>query len=366
MTNNISALYVHIPFCKSICSYCDFAKVIYKKDLADEYIKTILAEINSYKIIKFKTIYIGGGTPSSLSLEQLEYLLANIFLLLDNNYELTIEANIEDINAEFLETIKKYGVNRLSIGIQTFNEELKLLLKRKHNNEEIKDKIALARSYGFGNISIDMMYALPTQTLDDLKEDLKKLVSLNIEHISYYSLLIEENTFLYTKGFKMPDDIVNREMYDLIVETLEIFDYYRYEVSNFSKLTFQSRHNNIYWHNEHYIGVGAHASSYIGNIRYTNIRKIGEYIKNDDKIATKIVLKIEDIMFEEIMLRLRLTEGLSILEFNSKFNTDFYTIYDEAIFSSIADGLLMIKDDTLIATSEGIALLNLVLERFMK
>ena len=264
----MKSLYIHIPFCKSICSYCDFAKMFYNENLALSYLDELSNEVNNnYKQDMLETIYIGGGTPSILSKKELNKLFSITNKLnIEPNYEFTIEANIADINEEFLSLCKSNKVNRLSIGIETINDKFYKLLNRENNIEDIKNKILLAKKY-FSNINIDLMYAFPNETMEDLKCDLDFFKSLDVEHISIYSLIIEENTKLYIDGIKPISEELDREMYYYIIDYLENIGYKHYEISNFSKEGLESRHNLNYWNNLSYYGFGLGASGYIENTR---------------------------------------------------------------------------------------------------
>ena len=281
----MKSLYIHIPFCKSICSYCDFAKMFYNEFLALSYLDELSNEVNNnYKQDMLETIYIGGGTPSILSKKELNKLFSITNKLnIEPNYEFTIEANIADINEDFLKLCKNNKVNRLSIGIETINDKFYKFLNRKNNIEDIKNKILLAKKY-FSNINIDLMYAFPNETMEDLKCDLDFFKSLDVEHISIYSLIIEENTKLYIEGIKPISEELDREMYYYIIDYLENIGYKHYEISNFSKEGLESRHNLNYWNNLNYYGFGLGASGYIENTRYTNTRGINSYLKGNYKI----------------------------------------------------------------------------------
>lgn len=358
------SLYIHIPFCKSLCSYCDFAKVIYNQKRVDDYFKLLFFELKSLKINKLSTIYIGGGTPSSIDNNNLNKLLSYLSKHLKKEYEFSIECNVEDINISFLKLIKKYKVNRLSVGIQTFNDKYIKLCNRHHTKEMAINNVKLASSY-IDNISIDMIYAIVNQTLEELKEDVKIATSLPIKHISYYSLLIEDNTLLKRKNYQNMDDNIQASFYEYIYNYLKEKGFKRYEISNFSKPHYQSKHNKVYWQNKHYYGVGLNASGYLGNVRYTNNDNLNYYSKKDYTKKETITLSKDDIMFEQIMLNLRLDKGLNISYFNKKFNTDFYKKYQPIIKKLSKEGLIISTPKTLKTTFKGSLLLNDVLEEFI-
>ena len=367
MKSKTEALYIHIPFCKNICSYCDFKKVIYNEKIANDYFESLFFELEQYKGNKYKSIYIGGGTPSCINKILLNYFLKNIAeCFLDEKYkEFTIECNVEDIDEEFLSIITSNKINRLSIGVQTFNEKFIKLCNRKHTKDQAIHNIVLASNY-INNISVDMIYALPLQTTKELKQDIKTICSLPINHISYYSLLVEPNTVFWNNKIENTPDTIQARMYKTIYNTLEKNGFKRYEISNFAKKKkYQSFHNKIYWKNLHYDAVGISASGYSKNIRYTNTLNINKYISkiyNHFEINT---LSKEEEMFNEIMLRLRMDEGLNINNFNRKFNVDFFSKYNEAIKINTNLKTITISKGKIKTTFKGSLLLNSVLECFL-
>ena len=318
----MKAAYIHIPFCKTICSYCDFCKMFYNKDLVDKYLIELEKEINkNYKGEKLKTIYIGGGTPSTLNENQLKKLLNIIKIFkLEQDYEFTVECNIENITKEKLEILYENKVNRLSVGIQTFNEKYLKFLNRNHKKEEITKKIILAKTIGFKNINIDLMYAFPKETLEELESDIDEFLKLDIEHISTYSLIIEPHTKLYIDKIKNIDEDLDRKMYDLICKKLN--NYNHYEISNFGKKGYESIHNLTYWNNEFYYGFGLGASGYINNIRYDNTKNINEYLKGN-YIKNKEILTKNIEIENEFILGLRKINGINIEKFNKKYDNIF-------------------------------------------
>ena len=281
----VKSIYIHIPFCKNICSYCDFCKMYYNKSFVDQYLDKLKEEIiSNYNGEVIDTIYLGGGTPSCLNNEQLNYLfeITNIFNK-SNNLEFTIEMNPEDIVIDKIKILKKYGVNRISIGIQTFNKKFLKYLNRYHEYEDIKSKIDLLKENGFNNINIDLIYAIKDETIEDLKDDLDKIKSLDINHISCYSLMIEENTKLYIDKNTSIDENIDYEMYKYIEKYLESIGFNHYEISNYSKKNSESKHNLTYWNNLEYYGFGLSASGYIDNVRYTNTKNLSKYLKSNEK-----------------------------------------------------------------------------------
>lgn len=322
------SVYIHIPFCRNICSYCDFCKLLYKKDWADLYLDKLNEEIlDRYLDDEIKTIYIGGGTPSCLSLSQIKKLLEICHNFhLSSQIEFTFECNLDDITEEILYLLKLNGVNRLSIGIQSFNEDNLYFLNRKHTLEEAEEKMALIRKLGFNNVNIDLMYALPTEDLSVLKKDLTMFLKLEPDHISTYSLMIEPHTMLYQKRIKPISEDMDSLMYKTIIKTLEKKDYHHYEVSNFAKEGYESKHNLTYWNNEEYYGFGLGASGYIDDIRYTNTKSLKNYLDGFYH-GEQEILSLKDAMDNELMLGFRKCEGISLEKFKRKFGENMEDCY---------------------------------------
>ena len=322
------SVYIHIPFCRNICSYCDFCKLLYKKDWGDLYLDKLNEEIlDRYLDDEIKTIYIGGGTPSCLSLSQIKKLLEICHNFhLSSQIEFTFECNLDDITEEILYLLKLNGVNRLSIGIQSFNEDNLYFLNRKHTLEEAEEKMTLIRKLGFNNVNIDLMYALPTEDLSVLKKDLTMFLKLEPDHISTYSLMIEPHTMLYQKRIKPISEDMDSLMYKTIIKTLEKKDYHHYEVSNFAKEGYESKHNLTYWNNEEYYGFGLGASGYIDDIRYTNTKSLKNYLDGFYH-GEQEILSLKDVMDNELMLGFRKCEGVSLEKFKRKFGKNMEDCY---------------------------------------
>ena len=317
----MKSCYIHIPFCNDICSYCDFCKLKPKKEWIDAYLDSLEHEIkNYYKGEKIRTLYIGGGTPSILSIDELNKLFEIISLLdLEEVEEYTSECNIESLTNEKLILFKKNNVNRLSIGIQTFNEETLKKMNRSHTYDLVKEKINLLNSYGIDNINVDLIYAFPGTKISDLKKDLDLFFSLNIKHISTYSLMIEPHTMLYNMKIKPISEDLDYEMYNLIEEEMKKHGFIHYEVSNFCIPGYESKHNLTYWNNEEYYGFGLGASGYIGNLRYTNTLSMGKYLNNEYDDENEY-LSLKDKMVYELILGMRKIKGINIEDFNSKYS----------------------------------------------
>ena len=317
----MKSAYIHIPFCKTICSYCDFCKMFYNELWADKYLDSLEKEISSlYKGELLDTIYIGGGTPNSLSYNQLEKLFIIISKFnISKEIEYTIECNVELLDEEQVKLFKKYNINRVSIGVQTFNKDSLNFLNRNHTNEMVFNSVKLLRECGIFNINIDLIYALVNTDLDDLKNDIDVIKQLDIPHVSTYSLIIEKHTVLNNLNIKNIDDILDEKMYNYICDSFK--DYNHYETSNFAKNGYESRHNLTYWNNNHYYGFGLGASGYTENVRYTNTKNFNNYLKGD-YIYEKEELSINETIENEFILGFRKVNGVNIKSFYDKYRLD--------------------------------------------
>lgn len=358
----VKSAYIHIPFCNNICSYCDFCKLLYNKDFVKKYLDALEKEINvNYKGEVLNTIYIGGGTPSSLSIIELKKLFSIIEIFkLNENYEFTFEVNVEDITKEKLGILKENKVNRLSIGIESFNDKYLKYLGRNYNSDIIKENVELSKKY-FDNINVDLMYALKNENLKDLEKDIDKILELNIKHISCYSLIIEKNTKLYINKEKYISDDLDSDMYDLIDKKLEN-KYHRYEVSNYSINGYESKHNLTYWNNNEYYGFGLGAAGYIDNIRYTNTRNLSKYISSNYERQNEVLTKEDKIKYEFI-LGLRLTNGIKKYDFYKKYGININEI--ETIKKLINKGLLIDDEINIYVPKKYFYVLNDILVNFV-
>lgn len=357
------SIYIHIPFCNTICSYCDFCKMHYNESWANNYLEELEKEIKSkYNNEIVTTIYIGGGTPSALKEYQIEKLLSLLNIFNKEKPEITFECNVENLTKEKLMILKKYGVNRLSIGVQTFNTKFLKYLNRNHNDQMIKEVIDNAKEVGFDNISIDLIYALKDQTLNDLKEDLEKYLQLNINHISTYSLIIEPNTKLYIEKEKNIEEDLDYQMYKLITDTLKQNNFNHYEISNFAKEGYESKHNLTYWNNNEYYGFGLGASGYIKNNRYENTRSFNNYLKGDYLKEENIITEEEQMQYEMI-LGLRKIEGITKTDFYNKFNKKVEDVFD--IKKMIEDKLLKEENNRIFIDEDKLYISNDVLVKFI-
>jgi len=326
--NKIESIYIHIPFCKNICSYCDFCKIYYHEALANKYLDALHNEIvKNYKKEPIKTLYIGGGTPSSLNIKQLKKLFAIIKQInLTNDFEFTFELNPEDLTEEKLQLLKQNKVNRISIGIQTFNPKYLKLLGRSHTIKQLKEGIKLMKKLGFANINLDLIYGLPGQSFKEFKKDIKILLSLKPTHISTYSLILEPHTILYINNAKSIDEDLEYKMYQYIGRKLKKKKFIHYEISNFAKEGFTSKHNLNYWNNNEYYGFGLGAHGFTSGIRYENTRSINNYLKGK-YLLKKHKLSKQENMENELILGLRKIKGISIEGFKEKFNQDIDKVF---------------------------------------
>ncbi|MBR1416842.1 MAG: radical SAM family heme chaperone HemW [Bacilli bacterium] len=356
----MDAVYIHIPFCKKICSYCDFCKIYLNDKFTLPYLNALLNEIKDrYQGEKIKTLYIGGGTPSCLSLKDLNYLFDIIKLFdLSELKEFTFECNINDINEEILKVLQSNGVNRLSIGIESFNENNLKFMNRFHTFDDVLDKINLCRSYNFNNINLDLIYGLPNESISILKKDLKLLLKLNPEHISTYSLIIEDNTMIGINQMVPVDEETDSEMYRIICQILKKNNYIHYEVSNFAKEGYASLHNINYWLNENYYGFGLSSHGYIGNVRYENTRSLTNYI-NGNYVLSEKLLSSSDDMDNTIMLGFRLLQGINLKYFYDKYSVNLQEKYD--IKELVDKKYLLYKDGYLKINPKYIYMMNEIL-----
>lgn len=319
----IKSCYVHVPFCKKICSYCDFCKNYYDEQVVSNYLDALKMEIkNNYKGEVLNTLYIGGGTPSCLSCDNLKELFKILRTFkLSKDYEFTFECNFEDITEELLSFLKENRVNRLSIGIQSFNKKYEKVLNRIIDKEKMIKNVNLSKSY-FDNVNVDLMYALPNESINDLKEDLTNIIKLDVAHVSTYALIIEDHTKLKIDKIKETNEDLQNEMYYGIIKELSKNGYEHYEISNFAKTGYESKHNLTYWNNERYYGFGAGASGFVENKRYDNTKSIKNYISGKTIVYEEILDK-KTLMKDEVMLNLRKTSGINKETFKNKYNISF-------------------------------------------
>lgn len=376
---NEIGIYIHIPFCKSKCYYCDFTSFSNKENKVKNYIECLKKEIINKSTSKYivKTIYIGGGTPSHISEEYIEDIISTI----KKNYkiysqaEITIEINPGTANSEKLEKYYKLGINRLSIGLQSSNNNILKSIGRIHTYKHYEETVKLAKKIGFDNINSDIIIGLPNQTVEDVKDSINKMTRLELTHVSVYSLIVEYETILskklQSKEIELPSEEEERTMYWNTKNMLEEAGYIHYEISNFAKQGFMSKHNLDCWNQREYLGFGLGASSYKDKIRYSNINNLEEYINNieSDNIEKNSIIEekqtIQDQMNEYMILGLRKINGVSIDEFKNKFKKNPIELYNEALEKLHQNSLTEIKDNYIKLTDKGIDLANLVWEEFI-
>ncbi len=355
-------VYIHIPFCTKICHYCDFCKMLYSTNYVTKYLDSLEKEIRKrYKGEKINTIYIGGGTPSSLSNDELDRLLsiASTFNISDD-YEYTIECNIEDIDIDKINIFKSYGINRISFGVESFDKEICQILGRNHDEDMIFDNIYLTKKY-FDNINIDLIYGA-TNDISKVETDIAKFLELDIPHISCYSLILEEHTKLYIDNHKYISEDIDRKMYEYISDTLRKNGYNHYEISNYAKDGYQSKHNKNYWLNGNYYGFGLSAVSYLDNYRISNTKNINKYLMGN-YIAKKEYEDINTRKENDIILGLRLYEGINIKEFDNKYQDNLLS--KEVIKELINDGYLEVNNNYLRCKDKYMYIQNTILEKII-
>ena len=374
MQTKPTSAYVHIPFCTQICYYCDFSKVFIKNQPVDSYLEHLIEEYDSYDIQKLRTLYIGGGTPTALSAPQLAFLLEKLTDKLDLSYleELTIEANPGDLDQEKIAVLKDSPVNRVSLGVQTFNDRMLKQIGRSHLEKDIYENIANLKKAGFDNISIDLIYALPKQTMEDVKTNVAKAIALDIPHMSLYSLILENHTVFMNRmrrgKLPLPKEDLEAEMFEYIIAELEKAGFEHYEISNFSKPGFESRHNLMYWDNAEYYGIGAGASGYVDGVRYKNHGPIRHYLQAVEAGNARVqeeVLTLNEKMEEEMFLGLRKKSGISKKRFEEKFGLSFEDQYGDVVAELTEQGLLVPDRDIIRMTKKGLFLGDTVAEKFI-
>ena len=360
----INCVYIHIPFCEKKCNYCAFCSfsLIKKKD---EYISALLNEVKFlYKNEPLKTLYFGGGTPSLLEIADIKKII-DCFNI-DKNTEITLELNPYNVTLEKLIGLKNIGINRLSVGVQNFDDDILKVIGRTHSSDEIFKTLKNIEKAGFENYSIDLMYGLPNQTLKNWEETLEIALQTNAKHISLYGLKIEEGTyFARNLPENLPTQDEQAKMYEIAIEKLGK-KYIHYEFSNFAKNEeYISKHNSCYWKCENYYGFGLSASGYIENKRYTNTFNFNNYIKNPTEKDYEI-LSIQEQIEEEIFLGLRLTKGIDFNQINQKFNINIYKKYQKEFDKYLENGLMQKTPNGVKLSQRGILLSNEILCDFIK
>ncbi len=371
-------IYIHIPFCKQKCTYCDFISFPNQEEKQEKYTQKLLEEIEQNKelISKYQvtTLYIGGGTPSYIESKNIVQIINTIQKNIKEKIEemeVTIEVNPGTVTKQKLNDYKKCGINRLSIGLQTTNDELLKTIGRIHNYKEFLNTYQLAREVGFENINVDLMIGLPNQTIKDIKESLKKVIDLKPEHISIYSLIVEPNTpmekMIEEKTLILPTEEEERKQYHYVKNQLELHGYEHYEISNFAIPKKQAKHNLNCWEQKEYIGVGVAAHSYINKKRYSNTENLEEYLKGNIEQTKTIheIQEIEEQKKEYMLLGLRKLQGVQIIKFKEKFGENPLFIFRKEIEKLVKQGLIEIDLDNILLTPKGLDFANLVWEEFV-
>ncbi len=361
----VKNVYIHIPFCKSKCRYCSFVSVC-RINLKPAYLNALKEEIHkSYKNEEVNTVYFGGGTPSLLTPDEFSQLI-NLFNT-NSSTEITAELNPEGINPDYLENLRKTGINRLSIGCQTFDNEILKNIGRRHSHKDVENIVKYAKQAGFDNISLDFIYGLPSQTVKMFEQDLLHAISLGIQHVSLYGLKIEEGCYFFkNRPQNLPDEDTQAEMYLKAIDILTSNNFRHYEISNFAKENFESRHNLNYWNNNSYYGFGAAAHGYENGIRYFNTSNLKEYINNPAIRKDSHKLSEREQLEEEIFLGFRKSEGINTEKINKKFNIDFRKKYAETLNKYISYKYLKETNTGFSLTTEGILISNVILAEFLE
>lgn len=371
--------YIHIPFCEHICYYCDFNKVFLEGQPVDEYLELLLREMDlqlaQTPIDQAPTLYVGGGTPTALTAQQLDRLLGGIVqrFPMKTVEEFTVEANPGDLTVDKLKVMQNYGVDRLSMGVQTFDDRLLKKIGRKHTVDDVYQTMAFLEKADFRNVSIDLIYALPGQSLASFRDTLKRALDLDLPHYSLYSLILENKTMFMNwvrQGrLELPDQEEEGQMFEETIKAMEKAGRKQYEVSNFALPGHESKHNTVYWHNQHYFGFGAGASGYLGNRRYKNYGPIQHYLKPLRQgilpVMENEVLTRENQMEEEMFLGLRLKEGVSFQRFQEKFQRSLESVYGDVLSTEAKAGHLVVENGSVRLTAQGLLIGNDIFEKFL-
>lgn len=370
----VKSAYIHIPFCVKICTYCDFNKYFIQNQPVDTYLDCLIQEMNNANETKLDTIFVGGGTPTALTLKQLERLLIAIQQKFTIRGEYTFEANPDELTEEKIRLLKNYGVNRLSMGVQTFDSSLLKLLGRSHQTSDIYNAVAYSRKHNIPSISLDLMYHLPTQTLAQFENSLDQALSLDIDHISSYGLILEPQTQfynLYRKGkLNLPSNTLGAEMYQVLMDKIKNSSLHQYEISNFAKDGHESEHNKVYWKNGSYYGFGAGASGYVDGCRYTNVKPVNHYIKQVQQHKKPILEQhfptLNEKIEEEMFLGLRMNQGVDKQQFYAKYGESIDNIYETEIVNLVKKNLIHNTDYYISLTDNGRIVGNDVFEAFIR
>jgi len=365
-------LYIHIPFCAAKCAYCDFLSFAEREDCAAAYIEALAAEIGSYKKhyagAEVTSVFFGGGTPTLLSAALLAKPLqvASSVFTIAKDAEITVEANPETVDYDKLCMLREAGFNRISFGVQSFDDTLLRRLGRIHSAETAERAVINARQAGFTNINIDLMFGLPGQSLPDWTRTLSRAIALAPEHLSCYSLIVEENTPLARENpLDLPDEDTDRAMYAHTREKMALMGYSQYEISNFAKPGFESRHNGMYWTGGEYIGLGLGAHSLLERRRLCNTDNFTQYCNGDTGREVLETLTDADLYAEFMILGLRMTAGVSAAVFQKRFNRRIDSVFGAELDALVTEGLLVREGDRIRLTARGVDISNRVFVRFL-
>lgn len=372
-TKQADAVYIHIPFCKKICHYCAFNKYFYDGQPVDRYLEGLNREMALYNLSQHQpldTLYLGGGTPSCLSMQELDQLMQSIHnqLSIDKQTEFTFEINPGELSLEKCQLLYDAGVNRISMGVQTFNDHLLRRIGRNHRVRHVYQSIDWLRQTGFNALSIDLIFRLPGQTLADFNDSLEKALELELPHYSLYSLIIEQQTLfqqLMREGkLPIPTEDTDADMFELAIKRLDEHQINQYEISNFAMKGFESRHNLKYWQYHPYYGFGAGAHGFIDGVRYYNHGPVHHYLKQTEQqakpIINKLPLDLNDQMEEYIFLALRTNRGFSLTKFENKFSHSAMKLFGEFFNKQVSKELMLIEGDTIRLTNRGLFLADTV------
>ncbi len=358
-------LYLHVPFCASVCFYCDFCRTVITPQNFDAWLRALEKELAARKISPaLDTVYIGGGTPVSPDAVRLDRLLGMTDPYTRVCREYTVEVNPECLDEEKADILKRHGVNRVSIGYQTDDPDMLKVMNRRHTADDTEECVRLLRRHGIANISLDIMYSLPGQTMEQLRKSVERALRMEPDHLSLYSLTVEEGTVFAKKGLAPCDEETEADMYEWIVRTLPRCGYEQYEISNFARPSRESEHNLAYWNYRDFYGVSCGASGMENGIRYDNARSLKAYLE-DPLQREEIRLSEADMMFEYLMMGLRKKKGISREEFRGRFGKPVEDVYGVPLKEACDSGMLEIQGDSLRASASGYELLNTVLESFL-
>lgn len=365
MENRATSLYVHVPFCEHICAYCDFMRVGYHPLLVKKYLDSLKKQLIPYESFRFDTIYIGGGTPTALSIEEFTTLCSLLTDLKNDDCEMTLEANPENFCEEKIQIAVNAGVNRISLGVQTTHPHLLKIITRRHQPADVSQVISLCKHYGLTNLSLDAMYGLPLQKMEDFESTLQWMIKQDIPHISLYALTIEPNSAFGRQKIEPVDNELEGQFYMRAIEVLSAAGYSHYEISNFAKNNQVSRHNLAYWHYDDFVAVGPGGSGKENHQRYTNTRNLETYFLDEFAKDELIELTLEDEMFESMMMGLRIKEGVSLSHFYEKYGVYPQNLYPRSVQKYINLGWLRVDDISIALNEKGRQFLHDVLVDMM-